>query len=241
MRFLLVPSPLTGPSSFEPLARALGAGAHVLTPRPPAAPPYWETWANSAVASAPRHAVDDGEPAVLIGHSGAGPGLPAIAPRLSELGVAVAGVVYLDATLPGAYRSWLASYTDAAGDLAAQAAARGGAVPNPWGDPRRWVALGVEADAARSLAAEAEDLPYDWYAEPYPLTLRHDSAAAFTAFEPNAFYRPMVERAMAAGWAVAALRGHHFHHLTLPDEVAETIHALTSGWREPRPRRPPGV
>lgn len=217
--FVLIPSPLVGPRSLAPLAEALG-NATVIAGEHPAQAPFWDAWAES-VAAVPATAAD----IVLVPHSGAGPTAPLVAWRLIERGLSVSGIVYVDATLPGAYRSWLASYTDAAGELAAQAARNGGFVPNPWRKPSRWLAAGVPPVLASDAAEEARDLPLAWYAEPYP---GHDAGLpwAFLAFEPNPFYGPMRDEAEAHGRPTLRLAGGHFHGMVAPAVVAAAIRQL---------------
>ncbi len=96
--FLLVHSPLVGPSTWAPVAAAAGsrgAVVHVpdLTAVTGSAPPFWEVlvqWAVDAV-------VDPDGRVVVVGHSGAGVFLPAIGQRL---GARLRALVFVDAQVP---------------------------------------------------------------------------------------------------------------------------------------------
>ena len=93
MRLLLVPSPFLGPVTWAGVAGELRAAGHevaVSAPEPPAAPPYRPVF----VAAAVRAAADGVD--ALVGYSGSGPLLPAIAARLGDLPAAV----FVDAALP---------------------------------------------------------------------------------------------------------------------------------------------
>jgi hypothetical protein len=78
---VLIHSPIVGPSTWEPVAKHLRIqGYHVLVPNllqgEKAHILYWEQHAQ-AVQQALKP-IPEAQPLVLIGHSGAGPLLPAI-------------------------------------------------------------------------------------------------------------------------------------------------------------------
>lgn len=95
---LLVHSPLVGPSTWAPTASELRSrGIHAIvpdvTPAAAASPPRWEAFVDLA-ARAAAHL--PGRVAV-VGHSGAGPLLPAIG---EQLGQRLQALLFVDAVVP---------------------------------------------------------------------------------------------------------------------------------------------
>src|SRR5687768_9449812 len=94
---LLVPSPLLGPPSWEPVAVELGrlgvtAEIARLTPPVDAPHPWWEHAAREVAATA----VTIEDDIVLVAHSGAGPRLPVFGDAIAEAARTVAGYVFVD-------------------------------------------------------------------------------------------------------------------------------------------------
>ncbi len=111
-RVLLVHSPLVGAATWELVAADLaGRGCDVgvpdLTGTVAAGPPYCSRQAAVIARSAA------GQPAILIGHSGAGPLLAAAGAIIDQ----VRGYVFVDAGLPAPGQSWMET---APAELAAQ-------------------------------------------------------------------------------------------------------------------------
>src|SRR5579863_4459995 len=99
---LLVHSPLVGRATWDLVAAGLaGSGYQVsvpdLTGTVAAGPPYFSRQAEVIARSA------SAQPAILIGHSGAGPLLAAAAALLGQ----VRGYIFVDAGLPAPGRSWM--------------------------------------------------------------------------------------------------------------------------------------
>ena len=102
-RLLLVHSPLVGCGTWEPIARDLGGDGYAvsvpgLVGTVTAGPPYHVRQAQEIARSAA------GQPAILIGHSGAG---PLLATAGTMLGKDVRGYIFVDAGLPTPGRSWM--------------------------------------------------------------------------------------------------------------------------------------
>lgn len=98
--FVLVHSPLVGPSTWLPVAEQLvSAGYHARVPSLlgvcDGAPPYWPR-ISSAVRENLDH-VPAGSPVVLVAHSNAGYFLPTIRAQLARR---VTGSIFVDAALP---------------------------------------------------------------------------------------------------------------------------------------------
>jgi pimeloyl-ACP methyl ester carboxylesterase len=98
--FVLIHSPLVGPTTWSPAARELQrrrreAVVPSLLGVPDAPVPQWGHVLEAVQAATARIA----DPVVLVGHSGAGLLLPTLADRLSA---EVAGMIFVDAFLPPA-------------------------------------------------------------------------------------------------------------------------------------------
>lgn len=216
---VLVHSPFLGPASLRPLADALAAHGHpavLLDLRP-------------SVVSAPVHQVlvgaftdamseeDLAGPLVLIGHSGAGPLLPAFADALEDT---VTGLVFVDAGLPTPGRSWRETVP---GELYAQlkSASREGRLPR-W---QRWFEpdpLGLVADEElrAEIADEAPEVPVAFLKEPRP-DVEWSGPAGYV--ELSAVYSADADAADARGWPVRRLDSHHLAPATGPDPVAVAV------------------
>lgn len=179
--------------------------------------PYWPRCVSTAVA-----ACDGADEVVIIGHSGAGPLLPAI-------GVAQGRVkqyVFVDATLPIDGYTRAGSFTRAErGSPSWADAALKGEAPNPWRDARLWRRAGVtDAVRAAALAAESPAIPLAMNDEPVTVPAAWpDAPVAYLAFTPNPFYEPAVAEARRRSWAVREIAGAHFHMLIDPAAVAREL------------------
>jgi pimeloyl-ACP methyl ester carboxylesterase len=216
---VLVHSPFLGPASLRPLADALAAQGHpavLLDLRP-------------SVVSAPVHQVLVGSfadamseeeltgPVVLIGHSGAGPLLPAFADALEDT---VTGLVFVDAGLPTPGRSWRDTVP---AELYAElkAASREGQLPR-W---QRWFSpdpLDVVADEElrAEIAEEAPEVPVAFLKELRP-EVEWSGPAGFVALSPA--YDADADAAAELGWPVRRLESHHLAPATDPDPVAVAV------------------
>jgi pimeloyl-ACP methyl ester carboxylesterase len=211
--FVLIPSPLLGPATWESTADALERrGRRTAVPSlqgvAASAEPYWPVGVDAVVRSA-----GDG-PVVLVPHSNAGLFVPAV---VDELGDRVQGVVFVDAALPGtgavAPRDFLATLADSDGRLPPWT--------SWWGDadvatlfPNAEVRARVEAEQPRLPLAYYDNLPptkdgwdrspcaYLWFGEPYDVT---------------------AETASARGWTTRHLPGNHLQMLADPDAVADAV------------------
>ncbi len=215
--FLLVHSPLVGPDTWRPVAEALLRRGHAaLVPELPAVVeagrPYWAQHAEAAA----RVAQTAGAPLVLVGHSGAGALLPAIA---QALGRPVGGYVFVDAGLPAGGQSRLESFGDGAEEFRAHLAG-GGRFPD-WMDEQ--LKPLVPDDAARTrLLAGLRPQPLAYWEEPLPVVPAWpDAPCRYVLFSP--VYAAAAAQARALGWPVHELNGGHFHMLVAPQAVAEAV------------------
>jgi hypothetical protein len=223
--FVLVHSPLVGPSTWHPVARELeGNGRVALVPslvdlaRAPA--PQWEH-ACRAVRASTAHVRG---PVILAGHSGAGLLLPTIAERLS---CPVGGLLFVDTFLPPPTGTAALAPPEFLDDLRARA--RGGVLP-PW---HRWFGENalrglVPDDAMRAtLEAEIPRLPVSYFEGRPPVPEGWDRRRCAYLLLSEEPYSAAADDAKARGWPTAALPGaHHLSPVTHAQAVTDSLLAL---------------
>jgi hypothetical protein len=221
MRFVLLHSPLLGPSSWRATAAALaGLGHTVETP----------AWARlSAVGGdyypelADGLTIEAGEPAVLVAHSGAGALVPAVTARLGRPPV---GAIFADAILPHPGLSW---FDTAPVELRAQL--RAGAVArmlpswDGWWPPGALERLVPDAAARTALVAELEPLPVAYFEAPAPDT-RLEGRSAY--LQLSGAYEDEARLAGRQGWPVVRLPLNHLAIVTQPQAVAPALASLAA-------------
>jgi pimeloyl-ACP methyl ester carboxylesterase len=226
--FVLIHSPLVGPTSWSAVAQELERRGRVavvpsLIGIAGAAAPQWRHVPEAVRAATARIR----RPIVLVGHSGGGLLLPAIADALT---VEVAALVFVDSFLPPAAGTLpLAppAFMDQVHALAAE-----GVLP-PWS---RWFG----ADAMRelipddrlraALEAEMPRLPLSYFEASVPLPDgwdRRRCAYLLLSAEP---YRQGATEARRRGWPVAEIDGAgHLAIATEPVAVTEALLDLERG------------
>ena len=232
MVFLLVHSPLVGPGTWAPVAAELRRrGFDVVVPsletgvRP--GTPYWRQHADAAARG--LHQAPPDRPPVLVGHSGAGPLLPAI--RLAA-GRPVAAYIFVDAGIPrdGASRLDLMALEDPQfGEQLRLYLVSGGRFPE-WkeADLRELIPV---TDLRNGLVDELHPRPLQFFAEPIPVFDGWpDAPCGYLQFS-SAYAQPAAW-AREAGWAYRAMEAGHFHMLVDPAAVADALvelHRDTAG------------
>ncbi len=225
--FILIPSPLCGSATWEPVAAALRGQGHNATIARlhdgDPAQPYWRQHAATAAVALTQLPPD--RVPLLVAHSGAGPLLPAIR---RAAGRSVGGYLFADAGLPHPGHSRLDELTQAVPALAAILRAdllAGGRYP-AWDDaalrslipdPARR-ATTLAALRPRSLAFFTEVLP--------PNDAWPDAPCAYLRF--SAAYDAHAAAAQARGWPIRAFDAGHFHQLVDPDAAAEALLSLAA-------------
>lgn len=231
---VLVHSPLVGPITWTPVAQELSRmGVEVLVPsltdREGDERPYWRQHAE-AVAQA-LGPVPERRPLVLVGHSGAGPLLPAIAHAARH---PVAAYLFVDAGLPEDGQSRLDLMEKEDPEFAEQLRnhlAAGGRYPS-WSEDD----LREEIPNARlrgGVVAEVRPRSQAFFAEPIPVfTGWPDAPCGYLRLSPA--YVVPARRAAAAGWAYREIDAGHFHLLVDPSGVTQVLLDLVKesgvGW-----------
>lgn len=221
---VLVHSPFLGPASLRPLADALAAPDHpaaalavLLDLRPSVVEPPVHQVLLGAFADAMSQEELTGE-VVLVGHSGAGPLLPAFADALEDT---VTGLVFVDAGLPTPGRSWRQT---APPELYAhlRGMAPEGRLPR-W---QRWfpadplAELVTDAQLRAEIADEAPEVPIAFLKEPRPEVGWTGRAGYVALSEP---YAADADRAAELGWPVRRLGSHHLAPAADPEPVAHAV------------------
>ncbi|HYK31971.1 MAG TPA: alpha/beta fold hydrolase [Streptosporangiaceae bacterium] len=221
IRLVLVHSPLVGPATWSRVAPMLAKRGYdvriadlgdTLAHGPPFSRRQVDVIARCAA----------GEPAILIGHSGAG---ALLAPAGLAAGGAL-GYVFVDAGLPNPGRSHMSTMPPNLADQLRQMADRDGWLP-PW--PQWWGEDGLaeliaDSGIRRRFAAECPKLPLAMFDELMPEG--RDAPGAYLQLS-EAYDKPAAQ-ASERGWPLIKLASHHLVPLTDPATVAEPMLELLS-------------
>ena len=214
--FVLVHSPLVGPSTWTWVADELRRQGHdVAVPSlvQAATSGSWEACVGAVVAAAPP------VPVVVVGHSGAGPLLPLIGDQLNP---PPSGLVFVDATLPPT--SGATSLVSEQFLEALTALAQGGVLP-PWSDwfePDTMEKLIPHAGRRDTVVAELPRLPVSYFRARFPVPEGWASTSCTYILLSDA-YRHAAKEAAARGWPVIELVGSHLDVVTEPLKIARTL------------------
>jgi pimeloyl-ACP methyl ester carboxylesterase len=217
----LIHSPATGPGVWAPLAKELDAREreYVIPAIGEAAGP------RAAVeAAAAEIAGRDGH-VVLIGHSGGGGLLPALA---EALGDQTHGLVFVDAFIPpraGSAPIIPAEFAERLGEIA-----QDGKVPpvSTWFPDDEWRKTIPEDEMRAAVEAELPSPALSWFTEELPLPDRWGErfACAYLQLSPEP-YKLQADEARERGWPVVALRrGGHFHMVRDPLSFGDGLEAV---------------
>lgn len=225
---VLVHSPLVGPATLRPLADELTARGHrVVLPSlldTLAGGPGWADRQVATVTSAVTAALPTAGRVLLVGHSGAGPLLPAVGAGLGG----AAGYLFLDAAPPRPGRSWF-EVAPAALRANLESMAADGWVP-PWHEWFPAEAMAAELPdetVGRAVRAELGRLPLGMFAEPAPEVAGWpDAPCGYLRLSPA--YDGFLADAAARGWRTAALDARHLSPCVAPALVADALLALAA-------------
>jgi hypothetical protein len=223
MVVVLVHSPLASPYTWSLVAEELnGRGVATIVPtlhdQEDDRRPYWQQQANAAAECVAGVAED--EALVLVGHSGAGPLLPAIRWAMER---PVAAYLFVDAGIPqdGANRLDLMRGESAEwAEQFYQFLKTGGSFPN-WSE-QDLVEIVPDSEQRRRLVGELRPRSLRFFTE--PITVFHgwpDAPGGYLLFTPT--YHVPAEQARNLGWPVMSLAAGHFHMLVEPAAVALTL------------------
>ena len=222
---LFVHSPVLGPATWSSTADVLRSkGFRCDVPDTTAVAssggPYYPKFA-AAVAEA----VDD-DHVVVVGHSAAGPLLPAIA---DVLGGRVLAAIFADATLPHPGLSWFDAALPPLRDQL-RGMAEGGRLPpwHEWFPPGALDELLPDPSLRGTVTAEIPRLPLAYFEEPAPATTPAQRCAFLRFSTP---YDHAADDADRLGWWVARRDWDHLRMLTAPDAVADLIASAVSALR----------
>lgn len=221
-RLLLVHSPLVGPATWDLVAADLaGRGWEVgvpdLTGSIMAGPPYCVRQAEVIARSA------SGQPAILIGHSGAGPLLAPAGARIGQ----VLGYIFADAGLPIPGQTWMQTAPpDLAAHVREMADQQGWLPPWPqwWGD-ETLTELIPDPAMRRHFVADCPRLPLAMFEEVHPPVPQWPQAPA-AYLQLSEAYEDQTATARELGWPVAERVSHHLAPLTDSALVAESLREL---------------
>jgi pimeloyl-ACP methyl ester carboxylesterase len=220
--FVLLHSPLVGPSTWRWVAEVLHHQGHkVIVPSmlgfANKGPPYWPRCVAAVVRACRRRT----GPFVLVGHSGAGPLLPGIS---EALGARATHLVFAEASVPPlsgfaeTVPSWLRDNL--------LGLASGGTVPmwSKWWGETAMEALVPDPERRRCIEDELPELPLDYFdhAVPVPEGWAEHVRCSYLWFSD--IYRSDAEEAARRGWPVRGLPGgSHLLMVMQPETVAQVL------------------
>jgi hypothetical protein len=211
---VLVHSPLVGPATWQPVAETLRhAGHQVVVPSllDAIVAPYHRNLATAAAGGVTG-------PVVVVGHSGAGVLLPAIAETLD-----VRAAVFVDAVLPHPGTSWLATVSE---ELRAQGAGLvhdGRLAPwHTWFPAEMLDRLLPDPEIRARIVAEIPSVPAAYLGEPAPET-QLSPAVRCAYVRLSDAYDDEVAEAERHGWWVRRVDMDHLAIVTRPDRIAALI------------------
>jgi len=221
--FALIHSPLVGPYSWTPVAGTLRRrGLDVVVPsledKQGSGAPYWKQHATAAVCALqiiPAH-----RRMILVGHSAAGPLLPAIGRFAANR---MAGYLFVDAGIPLDKASRLDLLALESIEFAArfrQSLESGERFPSWSHDDLH--AIVTDDESRRDLLAELHPRSLEFFDEPIPVFAGWpDAPCGYLLLSST--YEVFAKRARREGWKVREMRASHFHMLTHPVEVADAL------------------
>ncbi|MET0275168.1 MAG: hypothetical protein ABW360_19445 [Phenylobacterium sp.] len=219
MRFVLLHSPLLGPSSWRATAAALARLGHAV--ETPAWPRLSEVGGDYYPDLVDGLTIEAGEPPVLVAHSGAGALVPAV---MANLATQARGAIFADALLPHPGLSW---FDTAPVELRAQlrAGAVAGMLPSwdGWWPPGALERLVPDEATRTALVDELEPLPVGYFEAPAP----DDPLEGRSAYlQLSGAYDDEARLAGRQGWPVVRLPLNHLAIVTQPQAVAGALDGL---------------
>jgi pimeloyl-ACP methyl ester carboxylesterase len=221
MRFILVHSPLVGPSTWSPVARQLrrrGRQAVVVSLHgPTGAPPrHW----TDCVEAARDAVLGSSDAIILIGHSGGGLLLPAIADAVEP---PVSALVFVDSALPATTGETPLAPPPLLDEL--RALAVDGVLPpwSTWWGEDAMRDLVPDAALRAALEREMPSLPLAFFEQAIPSSPGWDRTRCGYLLLSDA-YRDSAAEARQRGWRVEEITGaQHLHITVAPEAVTDAL------------------
>ncbi len=217
--FVLVHSPVTGPSTWRWVAAELAARGHrVSVPAVPAAR-TWQEFVDSVASQ-----VAAGEQAVLVGHSGAGPLLPQIGARVGG-----GSLIFVDADIPPDAGEASLMPGEILGELRAMAV--GGLLP-PWSEwfgPQVMDDLVPNPERRQVVSAELPRLPVSYFEARVQIPAGWAGTRCGYVLLSDEAYGDQAAAAAARGWPMVRLPGGHLDIVTRAEPIAATIAGIAAG------------
>lgn len=216
--FVLVHSPLVGPTTWSWVAQELhDRGHHVTVPAPPATTFVrgWRAWTDAVVDD-----IGTRETALIVGHSGAGPLLPVIASKMVS---PPSRLVFVDAALPPI--SGNATLVPEQFLDVLRARAHNGVLPkwSEWFGPTAMEELIPEEDQRAPVVAELPEVPLSFFEATVPLPEGWSSATSGAFVLLSEPYRSDATEAASRGWPALELPGAHLDIVVRPPEIADAL------------------
>ena len=230
MRFVLVHSPVVGPSTWRWVGDALRRAGHdAIVPdlRGQAVAGDPVAFARAAADAVPIAGADD--ETIVVGHSGAGVVLPLIADALAH---PPRCLVFVDSGIPPE-----SGTLDAAGDFLGtlRELATDGVLPawsRWWGDGVL-DALIADDERRRIVEAELPRVPLAFYEKPFAVPPGWSATSGGYVLLSDA-YRADARRATSRGWPVVQRIGAHLDIVNDEDAIAGVLRGLADAARRPR-------
>jgi alpha/beta hydrolase family protein len=220
--FVLVHSPLVGPTTWSLVAEALRAeGREVIVPRlrltDVVDEPYWSRLARQVVEALRPEL----ERVVLVGHSGAGLLLPVIGERLR---MEVDAYIFVDATIPAVAGPTPVVPPEFVSTL--REMATDGWLPrwSSWWSDDVMRSLIPDQDVRKQVESEFPSLPIAYFEESVPAPKGWEGKPC-TYIQFSEAYQAMAVEASARGWPTVHLAGGHLQMLVDPLAVARVLAA----------------
>lgn len=226
MRWVLLHSPLTGPSVWRAVAvEAARRGVEATIPTLPdwgkVAAPYYP-----AIGEQVADQIAGLGPAALVVHSGAG-GLASSVVAAS--GAVVHQVVFVDAILPHPGRSWFSTTGDAFG-AEVRGRAKDGQIPpwDQWFPPGALAGLIKDHAQRKTFARELKPTPEAFLDEPAP-EAGLPEAVGWAYLRLSKVYEAEAKVARSEGRPTLRLDLHHLAMMTDPAQVVSSLRNLIRG------------
>jgi hypothetical protein len=215
--FILVHSPVVGPSTWRWVAEALAARDHrvsVPTVSQQVASQGWEAFADSVAAQTCQE-----DHPVLVGHNGAGPLLPQILARAAWEPDAL---VFVDAALPPEEGEAVLAPPGFLAQL--RAMARDGLLPAfcDWFDPHVMADLIPDHGKRTAVRDDLPALPVSFFESRVPMPAGWASVACGYV-QLSESYAGEAAQAARRDWPVLQRRGAHLDMVTRPARIADAI------------------